>query len=57
MPLAMMASGLAAITPSTLTVGASTGSWANTLRPPHRRIASLMICLPLTVISGCFQTW
>jgi transcriptional regulator with XRE-family HTH domain len=57
MPLATMASGLAAMTPPRFTVGASTGSCANTLRPPHRRMASLMICLPLTVISGCFQIW
>ena len=57
MPLATMASGLAAMTASTLTVGARVSSAANTFSPPQRRIALEMICLPPMVASGCFQIW
>jgi hypothetical protein len=57
MPLATIASGLAAITASTVTVGAIVSSLPKTLSPPHRRMTSEMIWRRPTVISGCFQIW
>ena len=57
MPVATMASGSAASTASTLTAGAICVRWPKTFSPPHRRIASLMICGPPTVISGLIQIW
>ena len=48
--------GLASSTASTLTVGDIWLRLAKTFSPPHRRMASLMICGPPTVISGAFGT-
>ncbi len=57
MPLAMIASGLAASTASVLMRGASCLRPPNTFTPPHRRIASEITCSSLIVISGEFQIW
>jgi len=51
----MTASGRAASTASSDTVGVSSGAPANTFTPPHRAITSLMKCPPLTVMNGRCQ--
>ncbi|MOA60475.1 hypothetical protein D3C78_1853640 [compost metagenome] len=49
--------GLAAITASSVTTGAVTGSRAKMLMPPHSAMASLTMCWPLRVYSGLSHTW
>ena len=52
----MIASGRAASTASTLTVGAGSVCAAKTLTPPHSAIACEMRWVPPIVYSGAFQT-
>src|ERR1700710_1524799 len=51
-----IASGLGARTASVEMVGTSGLRSVNTLWQPHKSITSLMMCVPLSVISGSSQT-